>query len=241
MLTLMNLSVSVGEKKILDQINYRFKKNKIYVIMGPNGSGKSTLAHAIMGNNQFSISKETRVLLGKQDISGLSSDKRAKKGIFISYQSPVSLSGISIFQLIRTVLGGKQDVLKIKTKMEQFAKELQIHKDLTERSFNEGASGGEKKKLEILQAAMLQPKLAIFDEVDTGVDIDALKLIFLLLKRIRKTNTYIFITHNGKLLSHLKPDVVLIMKEGKLVQEGNAGLIRYIDIHGYENIEKKIH
>lgn len=209
--------------------------------MGPNGSGKSTLAHAIMGNSQYSISKETRLLFGKENISDLTSDKRAKKGIFISYQSPVSLNGISIFQLIRTVLSGKEDVLKIKKKMEQFAKELQINKDLTDRSFNEGSSGGEKKKLEILQAVMFQPKFALFDEVDTGVDIDALKLIFTLLKRIRKKNTYIFITHSGKMLSYIKPDVVLIMKEGKLELEGKADLIRQIDIHGYENIKEKIH
>jgi len=234
MLTLSNLSVSIKGKKILDNITYHFKKNKIYVIMGPNGSGKSTLAHTIMGNALYTVSKDSRLLLGKQDITLLSPDKRAKKGIFISFQTPIALSGVSIFQLIRTIKEGKQDILKLKKTMEKYAKSLHITQNLMERSLNEGASGGEKKKLEVLQAAMLEPKLAIFDEVDTGVDIDALKLIFAFLKQIKKKNTYIFITHNGRILSYLKPDVVLVIKDGKLAQEGNAKLIQHIDIYGYE-------
>jgi len=239
MLTLSNLTVFVAEKKILDNINYCFEKGKIYVIMGPNGSGKSSLAHTIMGNPLYLVSKKSKLLFQKQNITTFSTDKRAKKGIFLSFQSPLSLSGVSIFQLMRTALGGKQDVLKLKIKMEKFAKELHITQDLMERSFNEGASGGEKKKLEVLQAAVLEPKLAILDEVDTGVDIDALKQMFSFLKKRRKENTYIFITHNGKILSYLKPDVVLIMKKGKLVQEGNSKLIEQINTYGYENSKKR--
>lgn len=202
--------------------------------MGPNGSGKSTLAHTIMGNKLYTVSEDSRIFLGKQDITLLSPEKRAKKGIFISFQTPIALSGVSIFQLIRTIKEGKQDILKLKKTMEKYAKTLHITQDLMERSLNEGASGGEKKKFEVLQAAMLEPKLAIFDEVDTGVDFDALKLIFAFLKQVKKKNTHVFITHNGKILSYLKPDVVLVIKDGKLVQEGNAKLVQHIDVHGYE-------
>lgn len=234
MLTVSKLSVFVGEKKVLHDINYKFEKNKIYIIMGPNGSGKSTFAHSIMGNSAYTFSKTTRIIFNNKNITALSTDKRAKKGIFMSFQLPVSLSGVSVFQLMRTAVGGKRDVLKLKEKLEQYAKSLHITQDLMERSFNEGASGGEKKKLEILQAGMLEPKVAIFDEVDTGVDVDALKLIFTFLKKNRKKNTYIFITHNGKILKYIKPDVVLIFKDGKLVQEGNAKLIQKIENDGYE-------
>jgi len=234
MLTISNLSVFVGEKKVLDDINFIFEKNKIYIIMGPNGSGKSTFAHSIMGNPAYTLSKKSRIVFNNNNITALSADKRAKKGIFMSFQSPVSLSGVSVFQLMRTAVDGNLDVLKLKEKMEKYAKSLHIVQDLMERSFNEGASGGEKKKLEILQAGILEPKVAIFDEVDTGVDVDALKLIFTFLKQKRKQNTYIFITHNGKILKYVKPDVVLIFKDGKLVQEGNAKLIQQIENDGYE-------
>ncbi len=234
MLHISDLTASVEQKTILHNITYRFEKNKIYVVMGPNGSGKSSLAHVIMGNPAYVLASESQIKFGTASIMDLSPDKRAKKGIFMSFQSPLSLSGVSVFQLIRTAMGGKHDVLQLKRKMERVAKELHISADLMNRSFNEGASGGEKKKLEILQSVLLQPKFALFDEVDTGVDVDGLKLIFSVLNKYRKKSTYVFITHYGKILKYIKPDRVLIMKKGKLTQQGGASLIRRIDTFGYE-------
>lgn len=245
MLQLRNLTVSVGKKTILDKINFTFEKSKTYAVMGPNGSGKSTLAYAIMGNPTYQLSKSSRIIFDpdsigveKKSIDTLSPDKRSQLGIFLSFQSPLSLSGVTPFQLLRLALSGKEDPLKIKEKLDMFAKQLKIGEELLHRSLNEGTSGGEKKKLEVLQAAVLNPRCVIFDEIDTGVDIDALKIIAKFININKKDKTYIVITHYNRILKYLKPDTVLIMMDGKIVKTGNYKLAEEVENYGYIKYQK---
>jgi len=238
MLNISHLTVSVGTKTIIRDFSYRFEKNKVYVIMGPNGSGKSTLAHAIMGNPLYTVSPGSSIVFKGEEVSGLSPDKRAQKGMFLTFQTPPSLSGVSVFQLLRSARRG-EDVFALHQKLDGFAKKLKIKQDLMDRSFNEGASGGEKKKMEVLQAATVDPSLAVFDEIDTGVDVDALRLISAFLRKTAKEKTLIFITHYSRILSGIKTDRVLVLKNGSLDREGGPELIEHIEADGYETRKKQ--
>lgn len=240
MLQLKNLTVSVGKKAILNKINFIFEKGKTYAVMGPNGSGKSTLAYAIMGHPVYHLSKTASIFLDKKKIDTLSPDKRSQLGLFLSFQSPLSLSGVTVFQMLRLALSGKVEPLAVKEKLDGYAKQLKIHKELLHRSLNEGASGGEKKKLEVLQAAVLDPQYIIFDEVDTGVDIDALKTISKFINTNKKDKTYIVITHYNRILKYLKPDQVLVMVGGKLVKVGDYRLAEQVEKNGYEQFSQNI-
>lgn len=237
MLELRNLSISVLGKIIIKNLSFDFKKNKIYVLMGPNGSGKSTLALSIMGHPSYSINKG-KIVYKEKNITKVSPDKRAQLGIFLSFQSPLALSGVSMFSLLRTAISGKKDPLVLKEEIEETAKKLRIKKELLDRSLNEGASGGERKKIELLQAAVLDPELIIFDEIDTGVDVDALKTIAQFMEKNKKNKTYILITHYNRILKYVKPDEVLVMMEGKIVKRGNYRLAEQIEKKGYSNIMK---
>ncbi|HRN70143.1 MAG TPA: hypothetical protein PLS49_03065, partial [Candidatus Woesebacteria bacterium] len=172
-----------------------------------------------------------------EDIAELEADERANKGIFLSFQTPLALSGVKVYQLLQLALQGKKDPLTIRKEAQKYAKELGISEDLLSRPLNEGASGGERKKMEVLQAAVLDKKLLIFDEVDTGVDVDALKSISKFLTKHKKDKTYIIITHYNRILHHLKPDYVLVMMKGKIVKVGDASLAKEIEKSGYENIK----
>lgn len=233
MLQLKDLTVSAGKKIILNKINFHFEKGKTYAVMGPNGSGKSTLAYAIMGHPSYQLHKTSRIVFNQKRIDGLTADKRAQLGIFLSFQSPLSLSGITVFQMLRLALSGKEEPLVIRERLDRFAKELKIKEELLNRSLNENSSGGEKKKLEILQAAVLDPQCVIFDEVDTGVDIDALKIIAKFINAHKKNKTYIVITHYNRILKYLEPDRILIMADGKIVDEGDYKLAEKIERNGY--------
>jgi Fe-S cluster assembly ATP-binding protein len=233
MLSLHNIKVNVGEKEIIHGFSYTFEKGKIYAIMGPNGSGKSTLVQTIIGNAQYTLEKTSSILFNKKIIHNFDPDKRAKLGIGITFQNPIALQGISVFQLLRLALK-KMDVVKLYESIEKIAKELKINKELIDRPLNEGASGGERKKLEVLQMAILNPSIVFFDEIDTGVDVDSLNIIFTFLKKYKKDKTLIFITHYSKIFSYLEPDEVLIMKEGKLVKTGGKEIIDVIEKKGYE-------
>ncbi len=236
MLRLINLTVAVGTKTILRKINFTFEQGKTYAIMGPNGSGKSTLAYTIMGHPSYSLQRSSRILFDQKRIDTFSPDKRAEQGVFLSFQTPLSLSGVTVFQLLRLALSGKQNPLVIKEKLDSYAKQLKISEDLLHRSLNEAASGGEKKKLEVLQASILNPPCIIFDEVDTGVDIDALKVIAKFINSTKKEKTYIVITHYNRILKYLRPDKVLVMIGGKLVKVGDYRLAHTIEKQGYEKI-----
>lgn len=235
MLELKNLFVSVSNKIIVENFSFRFQKNKIYVLMGPNGSGKSTLAMSIMGHPSYVINKG-KIVFKDKDITKVSPDQRAKLGIFLSFQSPLSLSGVSMFSLLRTAIAGKKDPLVLREEIEKTAKKLKIKEELLERSLNENASGGEKKKLELLQAAVLNPELIIFDEIDTGVDVDALKTIAQFMEKNKKGKTYLIITHYNRILKYVQPDEVLVMMEGKIVKQGDYKLAEQIERKGYEKL-----
>ena len=235
MLQIEKLCIKVGKTTILEDFNFNFEKGKVYAIMGPNGSGKSTLAFTIAGHPTYKVEEGLLKFEGK-NIVDLSADKRAKLGVFLSFQTPLSLSGVTVFQLLRIALDKKKDPLALKKKIEEIAKKLGIKKELTERSLNEGASGGEKKKLEMLQAAILDPKLLIFDEIDTGVDVDALKKIAKFMNDNKEGKTYLIITHYNRILHYIKPDKVLVLMGGKLVKTGDAKLAEEIEKNGYKTV-----
>jgi len=233
MLTLKNLSVSIGKKEIIHMLSHTFEKGKIYAIMGPNGSGKSTLVQSIIGNTQYHLANTSSISFNNERINDFSPDKRARLGIGVTFQSPIALQGISVFQLLRLALK-EVDVMKLHEHIESIAKELKINTELIDRPLNEGASGGERKKLEVLQMAILNPSIIFFDEIDTGVDIDSLKIIFTYLKKFKKDKTFVFITHYSKIFTYLKPDEVLIIKKGTLVKKGGKEIMRVIEEKGYE-------
>ncbi len=236
MLTLQNLSASIEEKKIIDDVSFSFMPGKTYALMGPNGSGKSTLASAIMGHPNISYSRASKILVQKKNIKSLSPDKRAHLGIFLSFQTPLEIPGVNIYDLLRIALEKKFNPVTLHKQVKSYAKELHIKDELLKRSLNVGFSGGEKKKLEALQAVMLQPQFALFDEVDTGVDVDALKTISHFLKKhLPKETTLVFITHSTRLLKYVNPDEVLVIKNGRLVKSGKASLAKMIEEKGFES------
>jgi len=237
MLEVSNLSVSVAGKKILHDISFTFKKGKTYAIMGPNGSGKSTLASTIMGHPIYKISGKSKIIFAGENIGEEPTHKRAKRGIFLSFQTPLSLTGVNIYQLMRYALDGKLDPLAIRQKVKKYAKQLKIDESMLSRSLNEGFSGGEKKKMEVIQAAMLDPQIIFFDEIDTGVDVDAMRTISVFIRGLQKQGkTIVMITHYNRILKYVIPDEVLIMKGGKIVLAGKSNLAKTIEKSGYEAI-----
>ncbi len=235
MLLLKNLTISVSHKKIIKDFSYHFEAGKTYVIMGPNGSGKSTLAFGIMGHPNYLISAGD-IYFNKEKITTLTADKRAKRGLFMSFQSPLSLSGVTLFQLLKMALGKKIDPLSLKEDLEKKAKELDLKDDILNRSLNDSTSGGEKKKIEVIQAVILKPKFVILDEIDTGADVDSLKKIADFLEKNKKNKTYVIITHYQRILRYLKADRVLVINKGKLVKEGDAQLAVSIEKNGYTRL-----
>ena len=235
-LHIQDLHAKADGKEILKGVNLDVPKGKVVVIMGPNGSGKSTFAQTIMGHPQYEIDTYSRIFFNKENITSYPVEKRATSGIFLSLQTPLSLGGITVFQLLRVVLKGKKDALSLKREIMKLAKRLNISQEVLNRSLNQGASGGEKKKMEVLQAGILKPKLAIFDEVDTGVDIDALKTISSYLRHFKKNKTIIFITHNSRILDYIQPDKVLILKNGLIIKDGDADLLSFIEKKGFDKL-----
>lgn len=240
MLSLENLTASADKKKILHGISYDFEPGKIYAVWGPNGSGKSTLAHVLMASPLYAMGRGSRILWQGKNIVRLSPDQRARLGFFLSFQSPHALEGVSVFQLLR-LAGGKQGraALEVRRAIESYAKALKIPAELLSRPLNVGFSGGEKKKLEVLQAAVLKPSVLILDEVDTGVDVDALRTIATFLKKHRRPDQIVIvITHSTKLLETLQPDRTLVLKDGELVRTGPGSLAVKIEKQGFKNISK---
>ncbi len=237
MLILKNLTVKAGHKTILKNLNFHFEKGKTYAVMGPNGSGKSTLSMTLMGNPAYQTDAKSSIVFNNKTVIGLSADKRVKLGIFMTYQTPIPLSGVTVFQLMRLAIGRQKDPLALKEEIEKHAQSLKINAELLERSLNDGASGGEKKKLEVLQAAIMDPRLVIFDEIDTGVDVDSLKTIARFMNKNKKEKTYIIITHYNRILKYVKPDKVLILIGGELKKVGSAQLAADIEREGYEKIK----
>ncbi len=237
MLELSLITASVEEKEILHAFSYTFKPGNVYALMGPNGSGKSTLASVIAGNPAYSLSEKSKITFNKEEIQDLEPHERAQKGIFLSFQNPLSLSGITAYQLCRYALKGSLDALTIRKRVQAAAKKVHISEDMLSRSLNEGFSGGERKKMEVLQALVLDPQIMLFDEIDTGVDVDALKTIGSVINKMRSENKIILlITHYSRLFRYIKPDHVLILDQGVLKKEGDFLLAKQIEEHGYTNL-----
>lgn len=237
MLQLTKLTVHAGGKNIISNFTHTFEKGKVYAIMGPNGSGKSTLAYSIMGNPAYEIRNSKFEILTddktKIDLTDMKPDERAKAGIFLSFQTPLSLQGVRVTQLLQLALDGAIPALELRKRVAMIAEELHIKPELLQKSLNETASGGERKKMEVLQAAILDKEIQIYDEIDTGVDVDALKDIGKFLHARRKNKTYIIITHYNRILKYLPPDEVIVMVEGKIVKVGDAKLAQVIEKDGY--------
>ena len=228
MLAIKHLSASIDSKEILRDISFSFEREKTYALLGPNGSGKSTLAGAIMGHPALSLDPTSDIVFEGASLLALSPDKRACLGVFASLQSPPALPGVSTVSLLRFALPDAEP-LETRRRAEAFAAELAIAPSLLSRGLYDGFSGGEKKKFETLLWAMLRPKISFFDELDTGVDVDAQKIIAGFLKTHRTPEqTLVFITHSTAFLEALPPDETLVLKNGAIERVGDGALARRI-------------
>ncbi|WKV07490.1 Fe-S cluster assembly ATPase SufC [Thermoanaerobacterium sp. CMT5567-10] len=240
LLEIKNVKAEVDGKEILKGLNLTIKKGEIHAIMGPNGSGKSTLCNVIMGNPHYKVTNG-EILFEGEDIVKLKVNERAKKGIFLSFQSPEEIPGITVDNFIRTSLSA---VTNKNMPMLQFAKSMKEKMDMLDmkpeyrtRYLNVGFSGGEKKKSEILQMAMLNPKLVILDEIDSGLDIDALRVVAETVRKLKTDDmSILIITHYNRILDYLEPDVISVLANGRIVKEGDKNLAKELEKTGYESI-----
>ena len=242
-LQIKNLHVSIEGKEILKGVNMELELGKVNALMGPNGSGKSTLANVIMGHPGYKITKG-KILFNGEDITKLKATERAKKGLFLSFQYPQEVSGVTISNFLRTALNAlnekKLSVLDFRDLLNEKLALLNMNEEFAERYLNEGFSGGEKKKSEILQLLTLNPKLAILDETDSGLDIDALRIVSEGINNFMNENKCILIiTHYKRILEHLTPSKLFIMIDGKIVKEGDATLVDTLEEQGYGWIEEE--
>ena len=242
MLEIKDLKVSIDGKEILKEINLKVNTGEVHAIMGPNGSGKSTLASALVGRDLVKIVKGSITYIG-ENLLELSPEERARKGIFLGFQYPVEIPGVTMVNFLRTAINEQRkfknleplssaDFLKLMRDKQEL---VGLHSKLTDRSVNEGFSGGEKKKNEIFQMALLEPKLAILDETDSGLDIDALKIVANGVNKLKsKDNATIVITHYQRLLDYIIPDFVHILYKGRIVKSSGKELARELEEKGYE-------
>lgn len=244
LLEVKNLQVNVDDKQILHSINLNINAGETHVLMGPNGAGKSTLGYALMGNPKYSI-LEGSIIFDGEDITRLSVDKRAKAGMFLSFQNPLEVPGISLSSFLKTALEQQRGV---RIKAWDFRKELrkamamlQMDNKYAERDLNTGFSGGEKKKAEILQLLMLNPKLAILDETDSGLDVDAVKIVSQGIKAFQehRNGALLIITHNTKILEALHVDKTHILAQGSISRNAGPELVDEISRHGFEQFLQK--
>ncbi|MFT7071629.1 Fe-S cluster assembly ATPase SufC [Patiriisocius sp. Uisw_017] len=248
MLHIKNIHASVEGKEILKGITLNIKPGEVHAIMGPNGSGKSTLASIIAGKEEFEVTKGTITLNGN-DISEMDPEERAHQGIFLSFQYPIEIPGVSVTNFIKTAINENRKAKGLKdmpaSEMLKMIREkadlLEIDRKFLSRSLNQGFSGGEKKRNEIFQMAMLEPKLAILDETDSGLDIDALKIVANGVNKLKsKDNAVVVITHYQRLLDHIIPDFVHVLMNGKIVKSGTKELAYELEEKGYDWIKEEM-
>ena len=248
MLEIKNLHASIDGKEILKGLNLKVKPGEVHAIMGPNGAGKSTLSAVLTGNDKFAVT-EGEVSFNGKDLLELSPEDRAREGIFLSFQYPVEIPGVSMVNFMRTALNehrkykgleplSASEFLRL---MREKKKLVEIDSNLTNRSVNEGFSGGEKKKNEIFQMAMLEPKLAILDETDSGLDIDALRVVANGVNKLKRPdNATIVITHYQRLLDYIIPDFVHVLYQGRIVKSAGKELALELEEKGYDWIKKEL-
>jgi Fe-S cluster assembly ATP-binding protein len=248
MLEIKNLHAGIEDKEILKGINLTVNAGEIHAIMGPNGAGKSTLSAVIAGKEEYEVTKGN-VSLAEEDLLDLDPAERAHKGVFLSFQYPVEIPGVSVTNFIKTAINetrkanGKEDMpaKEMLQKIREKSELLEIDRKFLSRSLNEGFSGGEKKRNEIFQMAMLEPKLAILDETDSGLDIDALRIVANGVNKLKnENNAVLIITHYQRLLDYIKPDFVHVLFDGKIVKSGDASLALELEEKGYDWIKEEI-
>ncbi|MBT3444475.1 MAG: Fe-S cluster assembly ATPase SufC [Flavobacteriaceae bacterium] len=248
MLTIENLHAQVEGKQILKGIDLDVKAGEVHAIMGPNGSGKSTLSSVIAGHQDYKVNQGTMLLEG-EDLADLAPEERAHKGIFLSFQYPVEIPGVSVTNFIKTAINATRKAKGLEDmpanvmlkKIREKSALLEIDSRFLSRSLNEGFSGGEKKRNEIFQLAMLEPKLSILDETDSGLDIDALKIVANGVNKLRsKDNAMIVITHYQRLLEYIVPDFVHVLFDGKIVKSGTKDLAVELEEKGYDWIKEMV-
>jgi Fe-S cluster assembly ATP-binding protein len=248
MLSINNLQARIEEKEILKGINLDIKPGEIHAIMGPNGSGKSTLASVLAGRADYEVTGGSVDFLGK-DLLDMSPEDRAKEGLFLAFQYPVEIPGVSTTNFIKTAVNEKRkyngqeplDAAQFLRTMKEKMKLVEIDQSLLSRSLNEGFSGGEKKRNEIFQMAMLEPKLAILDETDSGLDIDALRIVANGVNTLRsKDNAFLIVTHYQRLLDYIVPDFVHVLYNGRIVKSGTKELAFELEEKGYDFIKAEV-
>ena len=246
MIKIKNLEASIDDKKILKGIDLQIPAGEVHVIMGRNGSGKSTLANVIAGNEAYEVD-EGNILMNNTDIIEMSIENRALEGIFLCFQYPVSIPGVSMAYFLRTALNAhrkhqgkdEMDALEFLNNAKAILSELGLDDSFLKRSINDGFSGGEKKKSEILQLLTINPKLAVLDETDSGLDVDALRTVAKGVNKFKnKDNSVLIITHYQRLLNYIKPNVVHLMIDGKVVESGDMSLVEKVEKDGYSWLEK---
>ncbi len=247
MLEIKNLHVEVDGKKILNGLDLVVEKGSVHAIMGPNGSGKSTLAHVLAGKPAYVVT-DGQVLLDGEDILALPPDERAARGLFLAFQYPMEIPGVASFNFLRTAINAQRkkrgevefsvpDVMK---RVREAAGKLGIEQDMLRRGVNVGFSGGEKKRNEILQMALLEPQLCVLDETDSGLDIDALKVVSEGVNRLRSSErAFVVITHYQRLLNYIMPDVVHVLSRGRIARTGGKELALELEAKGYAQYQEE--
>jgi Fe-S cluster assembly ATP-binding protein len=247
LLEVKNLHAEIGGKKILNGLNLTVEKGQVHAIMGPNGSGKSTLSYVLAGKSGYEVT-EGEVLFNGENILDMEPDERAAKGLFLAFQYPIEIPGVATMTFLRTAVNAQrkargEDELstpEFMKKVREASGELGISQDMLRRAVNVGFSGGEKKRNEILQMAMLQPRLAVLDETDSGLDIDALKIVSDGVNRLRSPErSFVVITHYQRLLDYIVPDVVHVLSKGRIVRTGGKDLALELEEKGYAQYQEE--
>ena len=243
-LSIKNLTVSIENKRILNNFSLNMNEGEVHSIMGPNGSGKSTLAHVLAGKEDYEI-LEGEIIFKDKNLLDLNIEERSQLGLFLAFQYPVEIPGVNITPFLKSSLNAKLkiegkpeiDALTFAKELKKIASELGIPLEMLSRSVNEGFSGGEKKRYEILQMSILKPSLSILDETDSGLDVDALKTVMEGVNKIKNDNSsFLIITHYKKLLDYITPDFVHVIKDGTIVKTGDKSIAQQIETEGYKNL-----
>lgn len=243
MLRIENLHVSVEGKEIVQGVSLEVPAGKVYALMGPNGSGKSSLVNALAGHPRYVIT-DGKIVLNEEDITALKPHEKARRGLFLSFQYPPEISGVTIESFLRNAYNAvheeKLSVLAFHAKLLEEMEKLDIEKDMAGRYINAGFSGGEKKRAEMLQLAVLHPQYALLDEPDSGLDVDALRIVAEGVSRVKDETGILLITHYSRIFQYLQPDAVHIMQEGRIIKSGGGEIVEEIEKSGYNQLVSSI-